>query len=439
MIPAGKQETVVSVLEDEGIDYVLSDETSGREYTAVASFPLPTGAVEPILERLREAGLERDAYTVVLNAETVVSDRFDRLLAEYESDEEKDEDRIAREELAARAEEMAPETFNYAVLAIISAVVATAGLLLDSPAVVVGSMVIAPLLGPAMATSVGTVVDDRELFRRGVRLQVLGGVLAMGSAAVFAGFLRETGIVPLSASEVFSMSEVTERLSPDLLALPIALGAGIAGALSLSAGVSAALVGVMIAAALVPPTAVVGIGIAWGRPEAVVGAGILVVVNYLSINMTALGTLWYRGYRPDGLFSFNTTESITRRRMISLLVAVLAVSSVLAGVTFAGAQAEAFESTATAETVELLDGESGTLQQLHVTYEGVLFRHPTSVTVTVGISPDADPPQIAAELAARLAVAAKERFGGLPAYPERQTEGVTVQVEFVTVEEAHAA
>ncbi|ERH11527.1 MAG: putative membrane protein, partial [halophilic archaeon J07HB67] len=206
MVPAGKRTAVVEALQAEGIDYVLTDETSGREYTAVVSFPLPTGAVEPILERLREAGLERDAYTVVIDAETVVSDRFDRLTEEYEA-ESGDDDRIAREELTSRAEQMAPETSTFVVLAVVSAVVATAGLLLDSPAVVVGSMVIAPLLGPAMATAVGTVVDEPGLFRRGVGLQVGGGLLAVAAATVFAAVLRFSGVVPADAATVFATPE----------------------------------------------------------------------------------------------------------------------------------------------------------------------------------------------------------------------------------------
>ena len=64
-IPAGKREAVLELLDEQGIDYVVTDETSGREYTAVVYFPLPTNAVEPILESLREVGLEREAYTEI--------------------------------------------------------------------------------------------------------------------------------------------------------------------------------------------------------------------------------------------------------------------------------------------------------------------------------------------------------------------------------------
>jgi hypothetical protein len=49
-IPAGKRELVSSVLEEEGVDYMLTDETSGRDYTAIAYFPLPTPAVQPFLD-----------------------------------------------------------------------------------------------------------------------------------------------------------------------------------------------------------------------------------------------------------------------------------------------------------------------------------------------------------------------------------------------------
>ncbi|MFC7069974.1 TIGR00341 family protein [Halobaculum lipolyticum] len=429
MVPAGKRETVLSTLDDEGIDYVLSDETSGREYTAVVSFPLPTEAVEPVLERLREAGLERDAYTVVLDAETVVSERYDALAERYADDEEGNGDRIAREELAARATEMAPRFPAFVTMTVISAVVATAGLLLDSAAVVVGSMVIAPLIGPAMAASAGTVLDDDDLFERGVKLQVIGGVLAVASAAGFAAILRYGMIVPFSASEVFSIAEVRERLAPDVLSLPIALGAGIAGALSLSSGVSSALVGVMIAAALVPPTAVVGIGVAWGEPATVSGAALLVLVNFVSINFAALATLWYKGYRPERFWRLDEARTATLQRVGVLGVAILLATGVLAGVTVASFESAQFETAAHDDATALLDGDAAVLD-VTVTYGGFPFRQPTAVTVTVGHPPGETPPRIADELAAGLRDDAASPFGiGEPA-------SVEVAVRYVPVERA---
>ena len=403
MVPTGKRESILRTLDDEGIDYVVTEETSNREYTASVTFPLPQAAVEPVLEELREAGLDRDAYTVVLDAETVISRRFDDLVARYEADEENG-DRIAREELAARARSLAPSWRTFVIMTAVSAVVATAGLLLDSAAVVVGSMVIAPLIGPAMATSTGSVVDDRELLLRGVKLQIAGGVLAVVAAGAFATLLRTAHVVPLEAAEVFAIDEVRERLVPDVLSLVIALGAGAAGALSLSTGVSTALVGVMIAAALVPPTAVVGIGLAWGSPRTVSGALVLVLVNFLSINFAALAVLWLTGYRPKSWFRREEARTATLKRIATLGVALLVLSSLLAGVTYGTYRTATFEEDTRAVVDDVLDGYEG-LERLSLTvaYEETFpFSSPERVTITVGHPPGGETPALAGRLAARI-------------------------------------
>ncbi|QHS18371.1 TIGR00341 family protein [haloarchaeon 3A1-DGR] len=333
MIPAGKRAAILEALDDEGIDYVVTDETSGRKYTGVVSFPLPTAAVEPVLDRLREAGIDEETYTVIVDAETVISRRFEQLEERYAEESEHSQDRIAKEELQTKATDLVSGIRTYVLMTVISAVIATAGLLLDSPATVVGSMVIAPLIGPAMSAAVGTVVDDDELFGRGVRLQVLGVVLAVGSAAVFAAGLRALNLVP-PGLDPLTLAEVSERLAPNVLVLAVALGAGIAGVLSLMTGVSSALVGVMIAVALIPPAAAVGIGIAFGIPRLALGAGVLVLVNVLSINLAALVVLWYEGYRPDSWFREAEAKSALFKRAALLVAAIAVLSVFLGGVTY---------------------------------------------------------------------------------------------------------
>ena len=403
-IPTGKRETVLQLLEDEGIDYVVTDETSGREYTAVAYFPLPTNAVEPVLEKLREIGLEREAYTVVVSAETVESERFDALKESYA--EAENEERIARQELESRAEELASAIPTYVVMTVVSAVIATAGLLLDSPATVVGSMVIAPLIGPAMAAAVGSVVDDADLFRRGIGLQILGIVTAVVAATGFAAFVQTANLVP-PGLDPLSLSEVEERLSPSVLSLAVALGAGIAGAVSLMTGVSTALVGVMIAVALIPPAATVGIGIAYGIPSLAVGSAVLVAVNVLSINLAALVVLWYGGYRPEQFFRHDRAKIATLKRVAALVGAIALLSLFLGGVTYDSYQtAQTEQDIREGVTTELEDpAYSGyELIELEVTTETeyLLFQHPTTIAVTVGVPPDASRPGLASEIETRL-------------------------------------
>ena len=404
-IPAGKREAVLDLLDEQGIDYVVTDETSGREYTAVAYFPLPTNAVEPILESLRAAGLERQAYTVVVSAETVASEKFEALQEEYDEREDSEE-RIARQELEARATELAPALPTYLVMTVVSAVIATAGLLLDSPATVVGSMVIAPLIGPAMTAAVGTVVDERELFRRGVVLQLLGVILSVAAATGFAIVVQTTNIVP-PGLDPLSLSEVEERLSPDILSLAVAIGAGVAGAISLTTGVSTALVGVMIAVALIPPAATVGIGIAYGEPALALGSAVLVAVNVLSINLAALVVLWYVGYRPEHLFQRTDARTATVQRITALLAAIALLSLFLGGVTY-----DSYQTAQTEQEIrEAIDAELNEstyagyeMLDLEVRTEAryVLFHRPGNVTVRVGVPPDADRPGLADAVETRL-------------------------------------
>ncbi|MDB2223342.1 TIGR00341 family protein [Halorubrum ezzemoulense] len=368
MIPAGKRAAVVRALDDEGVDYVVTDETSGREYTAVATFPLPTAAVEPVLDRLREAGIDESTYTVIVAAETVISRRFEALEEEYEADAERSGDRISREELQAKADDLASGLGTYVLMTVISSVIATAGLLLDSPATVVGSMVIAPLIGPAMSAAIGTVVDDEALFRRGVRMQVIGVAVAVIAATAFAFALRSLALVP-PGLDPLELAEVSERLAPNVLVLVVAVGAGIAGIVSLMTGVSATLVGVMIAVALIPPAAAVGIGIAFRIPRLVIGAGVIVAVNVLSINLSALVMLWYEGYRPQRWFREDEARAAFLKRAAVLAVAIALLSVFLGGVTYESYVASTTEADIRAAASDELTALDAEFELLDLTVE----------------------------------------------------------------------
>jgi len=424
MIPAGKRAAVVRALDDEGVDYVVTDETSGRKYTAVATFPLPTAAVEPVLERLREAGIDERTYTVIVAAETVISRRFEALEEEYAEESERGGDRISREELQTKADDLASGLGTYVLMTVISAVIATAGLLLDSPATVVGSMVIAPLIGPAMSAAVGTVVDDEDTFRRGVRMQVLGVVVAIAAATLFAFAVRSLALVP-PGLDPLELAEVAERLAPNVLVLVVAIGAGIAGIVSLMTGVSATLVGVMIAVALIPPAAAVGIGIAFAIPRLVLGSGVIVAVNVLSINLSALVVLWYEGYRPQRWFREDDARAAFVKRVAVLVAAIAVLSVFLGGVTYESYVASTTEAdirSATGDELAALD-PGLELLELHIERGGTLPPLDTErVTVTVGAPPGGTVDGVATALDERI---------------EATIDGeVRVEVRFVTVARA---
>ncbi len=421
-VPTGKRQAVLETLDSLDVDYVLTDESSKRDVAAVVSFPLPTEAVEDVLSALRDVGIDEESTKIVIEAQTIISRKFDALRDQYEEETKEDPAKIAREELVAAVDDLAPDISNYVVLSIISAVVATAGILLDSPAVVVGSMVIAPLIGPAMATSVGSVVADQDLFVRGVTRQAIGLGVAIPAAAAFALFARAVNLVP-PGIDLLAIEQVSGRLSPDFLSLAVALGAGVAGALSLSTGVSTALVGVMIAAALIPPIAVVGIGIAWSMPQAVVGASVLVLVNVLSINLAALLVLRYEGYQPEDWLRLTEARSDTIKRIAVLAGAIVVLSVFLGATTYATYQTATIEDQAQT-TVEGTLAEYGDADLLAVEFEyrqTMLYRDVDRVVVTVGIESGVSTP---VDLAATL----ENRLAG------RTGESVDVEVRYLTVD-----
>lgn len=317
---------MVEVLEDAEVEYTVTEESSNREVSHVFTFPVRTEEVEEILDALKETGVgeEGKGNIVVSEAQAVVSEEFEE--EDEDEEEENSDERIARDELKATADGLSRSTTNYVVFTVVSAIVATAGMLQNSAAVVVGSMVIAPLIGPAMASSVGSVLKDDELFRNGVKTQFVGVGVAVASAMVFAVLAR---LVVAPELNLLLVEQVAERVNPGLLALAIALGAGVAGALSLTSGASAALVGVMIAVALIPPAAVVGLGVAYERFAVAASAGVLVLVNLLSINLAALIVLWAKGYRPEKWYDEKPARRVTQKRVITLTLAVLALSAFL--------------------------------------------------------------------------------------------------------------
>lgn len=420
-LPRDLEDVITSALESQDIDYVATETKSHDRYAVELTFALPTHAVEEVLDDLRHAGLNENAQTVIIDAETIISDEFDALVESFEQ-AEKSEVRIARQELSTSATELTPTTPVYVVMTLISALVATAGLLLNSPAVVVGSMVIAPLIGPALSASVGTVINDDDLFHSGFTHQVIGVAVAIVGAALFAALLRFSLLVP-PGREVFAIPEVAERLRPNMLSLFIALGAGVAGMLSLITGISTAIVGVMIAAALIPPAAAAGVAFAWGEPILAVGATVLVLVNLVSINLSGLVTLWYAGYRPERFFE--TSEA--RRQLVKQLglygVAVGLASSFLLASSFTAVRQARFETTVQEAVEAVLERERfNALTSIETRFqygERPVLAEPERVTVRLGSGTgepiDGVGPAIADEIT------------------ERTGHSVTVTVHFVTV------
>jgi uncharacterized hydrophobic protein (TIGR00271 family) len=208
---------------------------------------------------------------------------------------------------------------DYFVLIVLSCLIAALGLLLDSPAVVIGAMLVAPLMSPIMGSAVGLVVGDLRLIRVAVEAVFKGATLA----ALVAAFVGVAS--PLKAVT----GEMLARSQPTLLDLGVALASGMAGAYAVARKeVSAALPGVAIAAALMPPLATVGLGFSLGELRVAGGALLLFAANVAAIVLAAGLVFFFLGIRPRSWGEDSRRQ--LQHRLIAMGLALLAIAVPLA-------------------------------------------------------------------------------------------------------------
>ncbi len=221
-------------------------------------------------------------------------------------------------EIYRRMREAVRPNVNYFVLTTLSAVIATLGLLLNSPAVVIGAMLVAPLMTPIVGTAVGITFGDARTLRDGLSA-TLQGMLA----AIFIAILV-AAIVPVA----HLTNEVLSRSQPTLIDLIVALASGMAGAYAIARKeVGEALPGVAIAAALLPPLASVGIGIALGDVSIAGGALLLFTTNLVAIIFASSLVFLLLGVRPPQV---KEREQRLRQGLVTSVVTLALVSLPLA-------------------------------------------------------------------------------------------------------------
>jgi len=212
----------------------------------------------------------------------------------------------AREALYDGVEKGVQLDFNFVMLVILSSVVAAIGLITDNVAVVIGAMVIAPLLGPNLALSLGTALGDLSLIQKSVKTLIVGLLLAV--------------IIPAGLSLFWSFDasnhELTLRTVVGIDSVALALASGAAAALSLTTGLSSVLVGVMVAVALLPPAAALGLMLGSGNISLATGAGLLLFVNVVCINLASKIVFDIKGIRPR---SWREKEKAKRAKVVYIL------------------------------------------------------------------------------------------------------------------------
>ena len=200
---------------------------------------------------------------------------------------------------------------SYLAMNLAAALIAGFGLLENSPAVIIGAMLIAMLYGPIVGIALGLAEADLHLLGRALLAEVVGALLVLA-----AGLL-----IGISTRDLTIGSEILGRTSPSLLDLLIALVGGLAGGFTfVSTGLSGVVVGVAIATALVPPLTTCGILLARNLPTVAAGAFLLFLTNFSAIALGAMIVFLLAGHRPAAA---DEAKKVLAPRLVCLALVLL--------------------------------------------------------------------------------------------------------------------
>jgi uncharacterized hydrophobic protein (TIGR00271 family) len=238
-----------------------------------------------------------------------------------------------RKELLFDGPDRARKLSRFWILLTLAAVIASAGVVGDSTATVIGAMIVAPLMTPILGAVLSIVTTDRTNLIRSIRL-VVGGALAVVATGWLMGVFSS---VPVIAS---TSSQVAGRVHPRLIDLVAALATGAVGAFALVRDdIGDTLPGVAIAISLVPPLAVVGLTLESGELGQAAGASLLFVTNVTAILASGVVVMsLYRVHRMADAVDRPPGVTLSRARaatVVAILVSLVAIPLAITSVTVA--------------------------------------------------------------------------------------------------------
>lgn len=282
--------------------------------------------------------------------------------------------------------------FGYFLLVVLSSIIATQGLLVDSPAIIIGAMLVAPLMSPLIGLGLATIAGDDRLLRDSISAIIRGALLSVLIAFIITWVNKNLPFVLLYELP----SEVHARVVPGPIDLGVALAGGAAAAFALAMpNISAALPGVAIATAIMPPICTIGIGLALGRWDVAGGAALLFFTNAVAIVFVTTLVFFSLGFRGPHTRS---QERVPRSLIVSafIIIALMGSLSYLSYQVFESATEFRFiesvvvEEVANLEDVELVEWtaeeQDGTLNLDLIIRTLRLLRYEDSVQLQYAIA-----------------------------------------------------
>lgn len=299
------------------------------EERIVARILIPMEATEQISDRLADRFTSDEAFRMILfsveatipmpETEEKEGQQTKETAGQAGEEESAHSMRISRDELYSDVNEHAMLGPVYLSTVILSVIVAAIGLLKGDVAVVIGAMVIAPLLGPNVALSLAVTLGDLDLGQRALKVNIFGLLVAL---AVSFGIGWIFGVNP----EIEQISNRTEVNFGDVI---LALAAGSAGVLAFTRGVSAGVIGVMVAVALLPPLVVSGLLAGAGYWSLATGAILLTITNVCGLNLSGVMTFLVQGVRPRHWWDAKKAKQASRNAIIFWIILLVIFTTII--------------------------------------------------------------------------------------------------------------
>ncbi len=213
------------------------------------------------------------------------------------------------------------------VLIMLSAGIAVFGMMMENVMVVVGAMVIAPLIGPFIASSFGFVIGDRRIIKNSFMNAVFGVAIAILIAFIIPkpGFEEPNALMEMVAN-------------PTLIIVPLSIFVGSASALTFVSGNKEQLAGVAVAIALVPPAAVSGISLSIGAISMFLNSLIVILTNMAALILAGSITFKFVGVSPSTYYRKKVSQEKMKQAIMISAVSILLISVFVGYLTFQNIQ-----------------------------------------------------------------------------------------------------
>ncbi len=314
------EQELMQLLEDYQGQRVSYEDVS--ENNALARIVLHAEEIEQLTDALESHFSGQEDFRMLLLPVDATLPRLPEPSSHQEAptqNEKVNAERVWREELYDKLVDGTRLNTEFLLMTVLSTIVAAIGLIEANTAAIIGAMVIAPLLGPNVALALGVTLGDGPLVKKALRIAMILFVVALAVSLLIGLVLNVDPSTP----------EIASRVKVGLGDIALALAAGAAATLAFAAGKGAALIGVMVAVALLPPLAAFGLLIGSGQLAHAWGALLLLAINVICINLSGVLTFLFQGVHPLSWWEKSAAKKYTRQAIIFWVILLLGLALVI--------------------------------------------------------------------------------------------------------------